>query len=404
MLFSVFTPTNKPKYIKECWASLQCQGDAPFEWVIVPNGKCTSEHIPSEIREDPRVKVVQYPEPKMPRNIGAMKRFACDQAEGDVFVELDHDDLLVPGTLPEIAKHVNKGAGFIFTDAASFQPEKGNMPYGYDPRFGWETYDFRVYGQEFMAHRSFPVTPRSLCEIFFAPDHVRCWTRTAYMRGGGHDPDIKVGDDHELILRTYLSRAQFAYTGTCGYLYRTHPGNTHRAWSKDVMKQQRENRDRYLHLLIGEWCRRHGFGFIDLKYEDIAWVDGLPVIDAADNSVGCIKAWSVNQFVPQDKVAAYMNELYRVLVPGGWACFAAPSTTGRGAFAPHYKSYWNEYVFLHFCEAEHARQVPDLNCRFQMMRTWIDYPDKSYTVWDIPYVYADLAALKGQRQPGLVDI
>ena len=45
---------------------------------------------------------------------------------------------------------------------------------------------------------------RSPCRIGTAPNHVRAWRRDVYETLGGHNPKYRVGDDHELIVRTYL--------------------------------------------------------------------------------------------------------------------------------------------------------------------------------------------------------
>lgn len=403
MLISAFTPTHRPKNLLEAYRSLQEQGNVPWEWVIVPNGSCTTDTIPSAIRDDDRVRIVPFTGKEKQPNIGQLKRFACDHCQGDALLELDHDDLLVPRALDRVIAKLEEGNGFVFSDAACFLSENANLPQGYDPRYGWETYNLMVYGKRFMAHRAFPVTARSLCEIFYAPDHLRCWSRKAYFRIGGHNPSLKVGDDHELIIRTYLARIPFAHTEDCGYLYRTHPGNTHRAWNKEVLKQQFDNRQRFTHQLIDEWCRRHSYHFVDLRNPNQFDWKTLQ-IDMDDSSVGCVKIFDITQHLAREQIVPFMHEVYRVLCEGGWACFATPSADGPGAFAPHFKSFWNAYTFHYFCEQEHAAQLDGYNARFQMVRAWPEFPSQSYKRAKIPYIYADLVALKGQRQPGLVEI
>jgi ubiquinone/menaquinone biosynthesis C-methylase UbiE len=111
------------------------------------------------------------------------------------------------------------------------------------------------------------------------------------------------------------------------------------------------------------------------------------------------------QFVAQKDVIAAMDEIYRVLVPGGWACISVPSTDGQGAFAPHHKSYWNSYTFAFFTDYEYARQLGEpTKFRFQRVRCFDAYPGKKFEIASVKYTYADLCAIKGQRQPGLVNI
>jgi hypothetical protein len=48
--------------------------------------------------------------------------------------------------------------------------------------------------------------------------------------------------------------------------------------------------------------------------------------------------------------------------------------------------------------------VPGVRCRFQGTRIWQTFPTDWHKTHNILYVYADLVALKGQRQPGVCEI
>ena len=101
-----------------------------------------------------------------------------------------------------------------------------------------------------------------------------------------------------------------------------------------------------------------------------------------------------------------MNEIWRVLVDGGWLLSRTPSTDGRGAFQdPTHCSYWNENSFFYYTSRDHARYVPEIRCRFQGVRIATDYPNDWCREHDVPYVYADLAAVKTwRRRPGRIVI
>lgn len=402
MLLSVFTPTNRPKYLKDCLKSLEVQNYKQWEWIIAPNDKAIG-NIPGRIARHRKVRVIPYHGPPL---VGSLKRFCCDHAKGDVFIELDHDDMLVPGVLKRVVECVREGAGFVFSNAAVFF-EKGKtiIPTGYSENYGWETYPFRVYGREFLASRAFPVTARSLCEVYYAPDHVRCWTREAYEKAGGHDPELEVGDDHDLICRTYLAKVPFKHTGTCGYLYRNHPGNTVKSHNRQIQSQQNKNRDRYIYPLIDEWVRRNKLHYLDLTPDSqyITWSpERCPSIQVGNGVVGAIRAYDMLQFIPQEHVGHFIEECWRILVPGGWLCVAAPSTDGRAAFLPPFLSYWNEQSFDFWTRGELSQTMGiEQLARFQKVRCFT-HISTDRLVPGQPYVYADLCALKGQRQPGRV--
>ncbi|MGZ4840760.1 MAG: glycosyltransferase [Candidatus Angelobacter sp.] len=67
----------------------------------------------------------------------------------------------------------------------------------------------------------------------------------------------------------------------------------------------------------------------------------------ADNSIEYVRAWDIIEHLP-DKIKT-MNEIYRVLAPGGRAEIAVPTTDGTGAFQdPTHVSFWNRRSFLYY--------------------------------------------------------
>ena len=52
--------------------------------------------------------------------------------------------------------------------------------------------------------------------IVGVPNHVRAWSADVYRKIGGHRSDFSVGDDYELIVRTFLE-AGFCRIAACGY-------------------------------------------------------------------------------------------------------------------------------------------------------------------------------------------
>ena len=220
---------------------------------------------------------------------------------------------------------------------------------------------------------------------------------------------MAVGDDHDLIIRTYLARYKFAHTGSCGYLYRDHPGNTVKKANNKIQKQQADNRDRYFYSLIDEWVRRHKLKFVALqphRRKNFITESGELKLGAKDSSIGVIRAFDFLQFVAHEKIQQAMEEIHRVLIPGGWLCCSMPSTLGQAAFAPHYRSFWNEHTFNYFTDNRYAADsgVSRPKARFQRVRCWTMYPSGDHKRAREQHVYADLCAIKGQRQPGAVRI
>ena len=430
MRFSLFTPTHNGRYLGELYASLSAQIFQDWEWVIVPNGKQQIE-IDATVLKDPRVRIVPAPDWMGPLGVGALKRFACDNCQGEYFVEMDHDDLLTPDALLKVDQAAREtGAGFLYSDFANFRGDGSCEVYGAE--FGWQSYPVHVYGRDYIAMRAFGPTASSLAQIYYAPNHIRVWSRQAYYLTGGHDATLPVVDDHDLVCRTYLAGVKFHHIPECLYLYRLQAdgNNTYVQRNAEIQTRQREISNRYIYRLIAEWCRRENLRMLDLggghnKPEGYQSVDlhngdithdirqGLPF---ADNSVGCIRAYDFLEHVPTCGrsdcphtpplcTVGLMNEIYRVLAPGGWLVSRTPSTEGRGAFQdPTHASFWNPNSFWYYTRREQANFVAGIQCRFQGNRIWQDFPSDWHRQHNILYVFADLVALKGQPQPGICEI
>jgi ubiquinone/menaquinone biosynthesis C-methylase UbiE len=66
-----------------------------------------------------------------------------------------------------------------------------------------------------------------------------------------------------------------------------------------------------------------------------------------DNAVDQIRAWDIIEHLP-DKIFT-MNEMWRVLRPGGRTEISVPTTDGTGAWQdPTHVSYWNRRSFAYY--------------------------------------------------------
>lgn len=419
MLISVFTPTNDPRWLGEAYESLLAQTYTNWEWVLVPNGELTEDKLPERIRLDPKVRVLQSDV----KGVGALKRYACVSCKGDVYVELDHDDTLTPDALELIVgAATGMPGGFYYSDFVSVLSDGRSEVYG--PAFGWEGFQFKQGEEEYTAMRSFEPSARALCEIFYAPNHVRAWSRTAYELSGGHDPNLTVGDDHDLVCRTYLTGVPLIHIPKVLYVYRSHPDSTCRKDNAAVQAQQRDNMNRYIYPLIYEECRRLTLPMYDLSGEKARLgfqplpfaLDGvdtgmMKLRDLKPSSVGCFWAPDVLQRLPSHFAPEFFNLVHRALAPGGWFLCRVPSTDdgqgapGRGAYMdPGHVSFWNANSPWYYTHRDYAKHVKGYKGRFQLVRCWNEYPSAWHKANFVPYLYFDMYALKGQRAPGLSTI
>lgn len=75
---------------------------------------------------------------------------------------------------------------------------------------------------------------------------------------------------------------------------------------------------------------------------------GLPY---DDNSVDMVAAMDFLEHIPTGKTVALIEEVYRVLKPGGEFISVTPSTDGRGAFQdPTHVSFWNANSWLYYMD------------------------------------------------------
>lgn len=432
-MLSILTPTHNAHFLGALYTSLRAQTHKDWEWVVCPNGPKSAE-ITAYLAslEDPRIIVKSVPG-WVSQNIGALKYFAFMQARGDVLIEMDHDDWLREDCLAKIAAaaegHPNR---FIYSRSLGLWGDGRHE--NYDPAFGW-THEEVVYeGRSYQNPVNFPITARSLAEIYFCPNHVRAWTREAYTKLNGHNPTLPVADDHDLMCRTYLAGIEFHEIPEVLYYQRRHPESTCIARQKEVAHHAEQVKNKYLHPLIFEWCKREKLEMIDLggahncprhlgfkaldmdegaKVEyptSVLWDAFLTMIP--NNSVGCFRANDFLEHIPVADVTEVMNRLYDKLAPGGWLISATPAvaapdgSVGLGAFQdPTHTSYWSTHNFWYFTDRNYSKYVSAIRCRFQAVNLACGYPGQWHKDNKCPYVVADLMAVKGsERVPGLMKI
>jgi hypothetical protein len=422
MLLSLITPSHDPKWLVALWQSIRvAAGDVPFEWIVVLNGTCHSMDLGID---DPRVRVARLPG-KIP-SVGLIKQISFALGKGDVLIEMDHDDLLMPGALPKIAAAFEDPAvDFVYSHCADFSDDGQKRTY-HDPavRAGWESEGWRFSEIETPLGRlAYPISwapsAASFSTIHWAPNHVRAWRREFYQRVGGHDVTLDVCDDLDLLQRTYIA-------GTCKlipevlYLYRTHGGNT---WAKNQQRVAHLSGQLYLkhyEKLVLRQTQLQGLPAYDLGGAHDSPEGWIPVdIDAEglggrglvtdlngpwpwnSNSVGAFRAADFLEHLPDGYRT--MRNIHRCLVEGGWLISTTPSTDGRGAFQdPTHLSFWNSNSMLYYTRAEQAKYIKNKTTRFIDIRTEDWTPPGWCEERKIPYVAADLVAIKGG--PGEVEI
>ena len=207
MISVVTTTFNTPDWVlARTWASLKAQTFTDWEWVIWDDS--TTNDVWQQVYgfcADERYKIRLHKSHVHSGSIGAVKRKAFMVAEGDILVELDHDDELTADALSEIQKAFDENleAGFVYSDWCEIlaDGQSGKYPEGWAFGFGSE-YWSEKYGVWVMSAPE--LNPQTVRHIVSSPNHVRCWRASLYHQIGGHNSSLPITDDYELFVRTYL--------------------------------------------------------------------------------------------------------------------------------------------------------------------------------------------------------
>jgi len=412
---SIITPTHNNQFLRETYDSIKDQDF--FEWIIVRNEQALKQNF-SFLTNDKRVKIYDL-DIHCPI-IGSLKRFACSKASGDIILELDHDDLLLPTAIKEVEKAFqDKEIGFVYSNCAYFNNQDFSKPQRFNPAYGWRWREFEYRGYWLDEIVSFPPTPASISRVWFAPDHLRAWRKDIYWQVGGHNKEMRVLDDHELIIRMYLA-TKFYHIDKCLYLYRIHQTNSwaEKERNKEIQEGTLRLYDQYIYKLCERWCELNnlpkidlggrfnspnGYKSVDIKNADII-LDLTKKWALKDNSVGLIRAHDILEHLPDKHFT--MSEIYRVLVPGGYLLSLTPSAMGQGAYQdPTHKSFWVRNSFYYYTKKDQAWYIDNDKIKFITMRLEEYYPNIWAKQNEIIYIKADLIKIPSrERVPGIVEI
>lgn len=408
---SVFTPSHDTRYLHEAYAGLAAQTHEDWEWVVLLNGKARTWTPPVE---DPRVTVVSAPHST--KGVGALKRVAVEHTKGDVLVELDHDDVLLPTCLTDVATAFaeHPKASLVYSDFAQIEADGSPNTDHFNPDSGWIYTPEEHGGVTYDRCHALAPTPHNAAYIWFEPNHVRAFSRAAYDAVGGYDAAHTILDDQDLMVRLYL-HGPFHHIDKLLYLQRVHRKNTQSDPTTNATIQSKtvELYQQWIQPLTVTWARRQGLRTIRLipqawygppeeeGFEDVRLDVTDPRIDLAAESCGAVLATDVLQKV-YDR-ATFLNECYRVLSHAGLLLTLTPSTDGRGAFQdPGAVAFYNENSFMYLTQEVLRPTLPGLVSRFQVSHLRTFYPSATHEQMQIPYVQANLLAIRqgGPRQGG----
>jgi glycosyltransferase involved in cell wall biosynthesis len=241
-LVSVITPTYKTgSKIHRPLESLLAQSYTNWEWVVYddsPDDGATFAQMQRLAERDPRIQVFRGG--KALGVIGEVKRRAFMLARGGILVELDHDDELTRDCLKYVVDAFAKfpEAGFAYTDCAETFDDGRAATYPEGWGFGFGTYRTEVCRGRTYAVTNYPsINAKTVRHIVGMPNHVRAWRASAYHAIGGHNPEVHVADDYEILVRTFL-KTRMVHIRGFGYIqyYNSDTGNTQRQRNAEIQR------------------------------------------------------------------------------------------------------------------------------------------------------------------------
>lgn len=410
MRISVFTPSHNPRFLDDAYRSLMAQSVTDWEWVVLLNGKAGSWSPPEP---DERVRVERAP--GRLHGVGALKRAACELAAGDLLVELDHDDRLLPSALADLmsAFTSNHAAVLAYSDFAQMNEDGSPNDDRFDETNGWLYSSEQINGTAYLRCHAMQPSPHNVGYIWYAPNHVRAFRRSAYDKVGGYDAERDILDDHDLMIRLF-EVGQFVHIDKCLYLQRRHPHNTQvdKSTNARIQVETVDNYLEHIEALAISWTLQAGRTAvalttpttvgaleIDERFSVTKLDPTNPTLPFGADEVGVVKATDILQRVADR--ALFLNECHRVLMHGGLLLTDTPSTDGRGAFQdPSHVAFYNENSFMYLTQATLLPTIPSLTARLQVSHLQTYYPSEVHEQIDIPYVKANLIAIKGGARQG----
>jgi len=272
-VFSVFTCTCNTGLFKlqRLHNSLKAQTYSDWNWFILDDSKDNETIDILNSFKDPRITIVKNV--SVHGNIGFNKHNIAMMCTGDYLVEVDHDDELIPCCFQTLKDAFDRypSAGFAYSAALELKG-KDKVPIVYCDGWGHGegmTAKQIINGKEYVFSESPGITPFSIRTIYAQPNHVRCWRKETYHEINGHNPELSVLDDMEILIRTFLHTRMIKIPKV---LYIQYEGEGERGVSKDNAQSCRFNEiQRTVWILKNRYDKDIHNRILELGFKDIPW-------------------------------------------------------------------------------------------------------------------------------------
>lgn len=199
--FSIVVPLyNTPiKFLREMIKSVQNQTYGNWQLCMADGSDAEHEYVGEYVNGITDDRICYK---KLSENMGiADNTNECiAMASGDFIALFDHDDLLHPSALFEMAKAIEDGADFVYTDEVTFVGRTGNITiYNFKPNFSPDT--LRSYNY--------------IC-------HFTAFSKELLDTVGGFNREYDGSQDYDLILRLTENAKNIVHIPKALYFWRSH--------------------------------------------------------------------------------------------------------------------------------------------------------------------------------------
>jgi glycosyltransferase involved in cell wall biosynthesis len=251
--------------------SLREQSYKNWEWIIYDDSDDNGEtfSLLESVRSlDHRVKI--FKSDLRSGRIGQVKRNGFALASGDYLCEIDHDDKVTADCFKWLVQTFEKypDVGMAYTDCTEFIEATGEcVNYGDDYAFGYGSYRKEFHnGREFLVTNYPNLNQYTIRHIVGVANHVRCWRSSTYHAIGGHNPQLHVADDYELIVRTFL-KSRIAHIPKLGYIQYVNND------ASNTTDKRRPEIQRLVRMVSGYYDKQIHERLLELGLPDDLWIE-----------------------------------------------------------------------------------------------------------------------------------
>lgn len=269
-LFSIFTSTynTSEEMLKRLYDSLLNQTYKNWNWWVIDDSDSNRVIKTLNKFNDPRITVVQ----NVTNHgcIGFNKHMIAMMCDGDYLVEVDHDDELTVDCLEKLYEcFYESNADFVYSDALELL-NGVSITYGDNFSYGQGYYRNEIVkGVKYtLPITTSSINAKSIRGIHAMPNHVRCWEKNFYHKIGGHNIELSVIDDMDLLSRTFLYGRMAKVDKV---LYIQHEGHSEEGRGPTTTRNRLNEIQRVNHYLYQKYDKLIHNRILELGFEDQIW-------------------------------------------------------------------------------------------------------------------------------------